>query len=75
MPDGMFEFSTVPQGVEHVLVVRALGVKDFIQCLHPSAGCTAGPSGRQPGGVHLLTRPLLLALVRLLVRIPPWSCR
>jgi hypothetical protein len=58
--------------VAHVLVVRALGVKIFIQCLYPSAGCATGPSYRWPGSVHLLSGPLLLALVQLLVRISPW---
>jgi hypothetical protein len=72
MPDEMFEVSAVLQGVAHVLVVRTLGVKDFIQCLHSSVRCATGPSGRWPGGVHLLARPLLPALVRLLVCIPPW---
>jgi hypothetical protein len=56
--------------VAHVLVVRTLGVKDFIQCLHSSTGCAVGPSGRWPSGVHLLTRPFLPVLVRLLVRVP-----
>jgi hypothetical protein len=32
-----------------------------------------GPSGRRPGGVHLLARPFLPALVRLLDRVPPWG--
>jgi hypothetical protein len=72
MPDGMFEVSAVPQSVAHVLVVWTLGVEDFIQCPHSSVGCTTSSSGRWPGGVHLLARPLLPALVRLLVRIPPW---
>jgi hypothetical protein len=71
MPERLLEVSTVLQGVVHVLVVRTLGVKDFIQCPYPSAGCVAGPSGRWPSGVHLLARPLLLAPVRLVVRIPP----
>jgi hypothetical protein len=74
MPDEMFEVSAVPQGVTHVLVVGTLGVEDFIQCPQSSAGCAAGPSGRWPGGVHLLTRPFLPALVRLLVHVPP-RCR
>jgi hypothetical protein len=72
VPDGVLEVSVVPQGVAHVLVVRTLGVDDFIQCLYPSAGCAAGPSGRWPSGVHLLTGPLLPAPVRMLVRIPSW---
>jgi hypothetical protein len=72
MPDGVLEVPVVSHGVAHVLVVQTLGVKDFIQCLYPSTGSTAGPSGRWPGGVHLLAGPLLLAHVRLLVRIPSW---
>jgi hypothetical protein len=72
MPDGMFEVSAVPQGVASVLVVRPLGVEDFIQCSYSSSGCAAGSSGRRPDGVHLLARPFLPALDRLLVRVPPW---
>jgi hypothetical protein len=30
VPDGMFEVLAVPQGVAHDLVVRTLGVEDFI---------------------------------------------
>jgi hypothetical protein len=72
MLDGMFEASVVSQGVVHVLVVRTLGVEDFVQCPHSSEGCVAGSSERWPGGVHLLARPFFPALVRLLVRIPSW---
>jgi hypothetical protein len=56
----------------HVLVVRTLGIKDFIQCLYPSAGCAAGSSDGWTGGAHLLAGPLLPAPVRRLVRIAPW---
>jgi hypothetical protein len=63
MPNRMFEVSVVPQGVAHVLVVRTLGVDDFIQCPHSSARCAAGPSSRQPDSGHLLARPLFPALV------------
>jgi hypothetical protein len=72
MPHGMFEVSTVPQGVAHVLVVRTLEVEDFIQCSHSSAGCASSPSSRRPGGVHLLARPFLPTLVQLLVHVQPW---
>jgi hypothetical protein len=72
MPDEMFDVSIVPLGVAHVLVVRTLGVKDFIQCLYSSVGYAAGPSGRWPSGMHLFARPFLPALVRLLVDVPPW---
>jgi hypothetical protein len=58
--------------VAHVLVVRALGVKDFIQCPYTSVRRTSGSSDGWSGGVHLLARPLLLAPVRLLVRVTPW---
>jgi hypothetical protein len=38
MPNGVFEISIVPHGVSHVLVVRALGVEDLIQCPYPHRG-------------------------------------
>jgi hypothetical protein len=60
--------------VAHVLVVRALGVKDVIQCPFASTGRTSGSSDGSSGGMYLLTRPLLPAPVRLLVRVAPW-CR
>jgi hypothetical protein len=28
----MLEVSTVPQGVAHILVIRALGIEDVVQC-------------------------------------------
>jgi hypothetical protein len=68
----MFEVSAVPQGVVHVLVVRTLGVEDFIQCLYSSAGRAAGLSGWWPSGMYLLARPFLPALVQLLVHAPSW---
>jgi hypothetical protein len=30
MPNRVFEVSVVPQGVAHVLVIRTLGVEDFV---------------------------------------------
>jgi hypothetical protein len=54
----------------HVFVVWALGIENLIQCPYPSAGCTAGSSGRWPGGVYLLSGSLLPAFVWLLVRVP-----
>jgi hypothetical protein len=75
MHDGMFEVSAVPQGVAHVLVVRTLGVEDLIQCPYSTAGCAVGPSGRWPGGVHLLARPFLPALFQMLVHMPSWRVR
>jgi hypothetical protein len=44
MPDGVLEVPAVPKGVAHVLVIRELGVEDFIQCPYPSTGRTAGLS-------------------------------
>jgi hypothetical protein len=72
--DGVLEVPTVPQGVTHVLVVRALGVEDVIQRPFASAGRTSGSSDGWSGGMYLLTRPLLPAHVRLLVRVATW-CR
>jgi hypothetical protein len=65
MPDGVFEISVVPQGVVHVLVIRALGVEDLVQCSYSSAGS----SGRWPDGMHLVTGSFLLAFVWQLVCI------
>ena len=56
----------------HVLVVQTLGVEDFIQCTHSFVRCATGSSGRRPSGVHLLARPFLLGLVRLLVHVQLW---
>jgi hypothetical protein len=56
----------------HVLVVRALGVEDVIQCPFTSAGRTSGSSDGWSGDMYLLTRPLLPVPVRLLVRVAPW---
>jgi hypothetical protein len=63
MLGGVFEITTVPQGVSHVLVVWALGVKNLIQCPYPLAGCTAGSSDRWADGVHLLAGSFLPAFV------------
>jgi hypothetical protein len=70
MTNGVFEIPIVPQGVPHVLVVRALGVTSLVQCPYPSVGCTAGSSSRWPNSVHLLPGSLLSAFVWLLVRVP-----
>jgi hypothetical protein len=64
--DGVLEVSTVPKGVAHVLVVRALGVEDVVQ--------RAFASTRSSPGVNFFARPLLPAFVGLLVRIASW-CR
>jgi hypothetical protein len=74
IPDGMLEVSAVPQGVAHVLVVRALGVEDVVQCSLAFTGCPSGTSDGWFGGMDLLTRPLLPTPVGLLVRVAP-RCR
>jgi hypothetical protein len=70
----VLEVLAVPQGVAHVLMVRALGVEDVVQCLLASTGCPSSTSDGWSGGVDLLTRPLLPMYVGLLVRVVPW-CR
>jgi hypothetical protein len=70
----VLEVSVVPEGVAHVLVVRALGVKDVVQCTFASAGCSSGARGGWSGGVDFFVRPLLPTLVGLLVHVASW-CR
>jgi hypothetical protein len=65
----MLEVSAIPEGVAHVLVVRALGVEDVVQCALASTRSSSGTRGGQSGGVDLFARPLLPAFVGLLVRI------
>jgi hypothetical protein len=72
--DGVLEVSTVPKGVAHVLVVRALGVEDVVQCAFASTRSSPGTRGRWSGGVHLFARPLLPAFVGLLVCVASWCC-
>jgi hypothetical protein len=67
-------YSPPPLGALSGIVVRALGVEDVIQCPFASVGCTSGSSDGWSGGMYLLMRPLLLALVKLLVRVASW-CR
>jgi hypothetical protein len=74
VPHGMLEVSAVPEGVAHVLVVRALGVKDVVQCAFASARSSLGTRGRRSGGMDLFTRPLLPAFVGLLVRVTSRGC-
>jgi hypothetical protein len=74
VPDGMLEIPAVPEGVVHVLVVRTLGVEDVVQRAFASSRSSSGVRGRRSGGVDLFTRPLLPALVGLLVRVTSW-CR
>jgi hypothetical protein len=69
VPDGVLEVSTVPKGVAHVLVVRALGVEDVVQRAFASMRSSSGARGRWSGDVNFFTRPLLPTLVGLLVRV------
>jgi hypothetical protein len=69
VPNRVLEVSAVPEGVAHVLVVRALGVEDVIQCTFTSARCSSGVRGGWFGGVDFFMRPLLPTLVGLLVRV------
>jgi hypothetical protein len=69
VPDGVLEVSTVPKGVAHVLVVRALGVEDVVQRAFASTRSSSGARGRWSGGVGFFARPLLPTLVGLLVRV------
>jgi hypothetical protein len=74
VPDGVLEVSTVPEGVAHVLVVRALGIEDVVQCTFASARCSSGARGGWSSGVDFFARPLLPTLVGLLVHVTSW-CR
>jgi hypothetical protein len=75
VPHGMLEVSAVPEGVAHVLVVRALGVEDVVQRAFASTRSSSGARGGRSGGVDLFTRPLLPAFVGLLVRVTSRCCR
>jgi hypothetical protein len=75
VPDGVLEVPAVPQGVAHVLVVRALGVEDVVQRALASARSSPSARGRRSGGVHLFARSFLPAFVGLLVRVASWRCR
>jgi hypothetical protein len=74
IPDRMLEVSAVLQGVAHILVIRALGIEDVVQCSLASAGCTSGTRDGWSSSMDLFTRPLLPMLVGLLVRVAP-RCR
>jgi hypothetical protein len=65
----MLEVSAVSEGVAHVLVVRALGIEDVVQCALASARSSSSARGGRAGGVDLFTRPLLPTFVGLLVRV------
>jgi hypothetical protein len=73
----MLEVSEVPQGVAHVLVVRALGVEDVVQCPLATTGCPSGTCDGWSGGMDLLMRPLFPTSIGLLVRVVTqcWWCR
>jgi hypothetical protein len=68
------EGSAIPQGVAHILVIRALGIEDVVQCSLASAGCTSGTRDGWSSGMDLFTRPLLPTLIGLLVCVTP-QCR
>jgi hypothetical protein len=59
----------------HVLVVRALGVEDVVQCSFASARCPSGTRDGWSSGMNFFARPLLPALVGLQVRVAPWHGR
>jgi hypothetical protein len=52
-----------------VVVVRALGVEDVVQCTFASTRSSSGARGGWSGSVDFLTRPLLPTFVGLLVRV------
>jgi hypothetical protein len=70
----MLEVSIVPQCVAHILVIRALGIKDVIQCPLAPVGCPSSTRDRWSSSMNLFTRPLLPTLVVLLVHVTP-QCR
>jgi hypothetical protein len=65
----MLEVSAIPQGEPHVLVVRALGVEDVVQCPLASTVCPSSTSDGWSAGMDLLTRPLLPTPIGLLVHV------
>jgi hypothetical protein len=69
VPDRMLEIPIVPEGVAHVLVVRALGVEDVVQRAFASTRSSSGARGRWSGGVDFFARSLLPMLVGQLVRV------
>jgi hypothetical protein len=66
---GVLEVSAVPEGVAHVLVVRALGVEDVVQRMFASARSSSGARGGWSDGMDFFTRTLLPMFVGLLVRV------
>jgi hypothetical protein len=75
VPNGVLEVSAVLEAVAHVLVIRALGLKDVVQCTFASARSSSGARGGWSGGVDFFARPLLPTLVGLLVRVASWCQR
>jgi hypothetical protein len=75
VPDRVLEVSAVPEGVAHVLVVRALGVEDVVQCTFASVRCSSGARGGWPDGVDFFARPVLPTFVGVVgscrVVVPP----
>jgi hypothetical protein len=74
VPDGVLEVPAVTKSVAHVLVVRALGVKDVVQRALASTRSFSGARGGWSSGVYFFARPLLPAFVRWLVRVTSWRC-
>jgi hypothetical protein len=72
IPGGVLEVSAVSQGVAHILVIRALGIEDVVQCSLASVGRTSSTRDGWFDGLDLFTRPLLPTLVGLLVCVTPW---
>jgi hypothetical protein len=56
----------------HILVVRALGVEDVVQCSFASVRCPPSTRDGWSSGMDFFARPLLPALVGLLVYVAPW---
>jgi hypothetical protein len=74
MADEVLEVSTVPKGVAHVLVVRALGVEDVVQRAFASTRSSPGARSRWSGGVDFFARSLLPTFVGLLIRVTSRCC-
>jgi hypothetical protein len=72
IPDGVLEVSIVLEDMAHILMVRALGVEDVVQCSFASTRCPSGTRDGWSGGMDFFVRPLLPALVGLLVHVAPW---
>jgi hypothetical protein len=72
IPNGVLEISAVPKSMTHILVVRALGVEDVIQCSFASAGCPSGTRDGWSSGMDFFVGPLLPGLVSLLVHVASW---